>query len=88
MTSSGKRPLPPFRLAQRKSRKTNKVNLHASQNDENNVVGFNALAGGLKELQVVAAGVRGYLVNDQVDQILNGIERVLQDEIYVSEKAR
>jgi hypothetical protein len=28
-------------------------NLHASQNDENNIVGFDALAGGLKELRML-----------------------------------
>ena len=36
----------------------------------------------------LAAGARGYLVKDQVDEILIGIERVLQGEIYVSEKVR
>jgi two-component system, chemotaxis family, CheB/CheR fusion protein len=37
--------------AQRKTRKTNKVNLYASQNDEITVVGIGASAGGLKALQ-------------------------------------
>ena len=36
----------------------------------------------------LAAGARGYLVKDQADEILSGIERVLQGEIYVSEVVR
>jgi DNA-binding NarL/FixJ family response regulator len=34
------------------------------------------------------AGARGYLVKDHADEILQGIERVLQGEIYVSEEVR
>ncbi|HJQ13870.1 MAG TPA: chemotaxis protein CheB [Anaerolineales bacterium] len=37
--------------AQRKPRKTNKVNLHGSRNDEITIVGIGASAGGLKALQ-------------------------------------
>jgi DNA-binding NarL/FixJ family response regulator len=33
----------------------------------------------------LAAGARGYLVKDHANEILDGIERVLQGEIYVSE---
>ena|SRR5688500_13513630 len=36
----------------------------------------------------LAAGARGYLVKDHASEILNGIERVLQGEIYVSEVVR
>ena len=36
----------------------------------------------------LAAGARGYLVKDHADEILEGIERVLQGEIYVSEDVR
>jgi DNA-binding NarL/FixJ family response regulator len=36
----------------------------------------------------LAAGARGYLVKDHVEEILEGIERVLQGEIYVSEDVR
>jgi DNA-binding NarL/FixJ family response regulator len=36
----------------------------------------------------LAAGARGYLVKDHADEILHGIERVLQGEIYVSEDVR
>jgi DNA-binding NarL/FixJ family response regulator len=36
----------------------------------------------------LAAGARGYLVKDHADEILQGIERVLQGEIYVSEEVR
>jgi DNA-binding NarL/FixJ family response regulator len=36
----------------------------------------------------LAAGARGYLVKDQVEEILRGIEHVLQGEIYVSELVR
>jgi DNA-binding NarL/FixJ family response regulator len=36
----------------------------------------------------LAAGARGYLVKDHADEILKGIERVLQGEIYVSEEVR
>lgn len=32
----------------------------------------------------LAAGARGYLVKDRADEILEGIRRVLQGEIYVS----
>src|SRR5687768_2103139 len=41
----------PSPAAQRKSIKTNKVNLHAANNDEITVVGIGASAGGLKALQ-------------------------------------
>jgi DNA-binding NarL/FixJ family response regulator len=36
----------------------------------------------------LAAGARGYLVKDHADEILDGIRRVLQGEIYVSEVVR
>ena len=36
----------------------------------------------------LAAGARGYLVKDRADEILKGIQRVLQGEIYVSEDVR
>lgn len=36
----------------------------------------------------LAAGARGYLVKDHADEILQGIEHVLQGEIYVSEDVR
>ena len=36
----------------------------------------------------LAAGARGYLVKDHAHEILEGIERVLQGEIYVSEEVR
>ena len=36
----------------------------------------------------LAAGARGYLVKDHVHEILEGIQRVLQGEIYVSEEVR
>jgi DNA-binding NarL/FixJ family response regulator len=36
----------------------------------------------------LAAGARGYLVKDQTEEILEGIRRVLQGEIYVSESVR
>src|SRR5215207_271025 len=42
---------PPSSKDQHRSRKTNKVNLHGSQNDEITVVGIGASAGGLKALQ-------------------------------------
>ena len=32
----------------------------------------------------LAAGARGYLVKDRADEVLEGIRRVLQGEIYVS----
>ena len=34
----------------------------------------------------LAAGARGYLVKDRAEEILTGIQRVLQGEIYVSEE--
>jgi DNA-binding NarL/FixJ family response regulator len=34
------------------------------------------------------AGARGYLVKDHTEEILKGIQRVLQGEIYVSEVVR
>lgn len=36
----------------------------------------------------LAAGARGYLIKDHAEEILNGIERVLQGEIYVSEEVK
>ena len=36
----------------------------------------------------LAAGARGYLVKDRAEEILEGIQRVLQGEIYVSEVLR
>ena len=36
----------------------------------------------------LAAGARGYLVKDHANEILEGIQRVLQGEIYVSEDVR
>lgn len=36
----------------------------------------------------LAAGARGYLVKDHAEEILEGIQRVLQGEIYVSEDVR
>ena len=36
----------------------------------------------------LAAGARGYLVKDHANEILDGIQRVLQGEIYVSEVVR
>lgn len=36
----------------------------------------------------LAAGARGYLVKDHANEILEGIQRVLQGEIYVSEELR
>lgn len=34
------------------------------------------------------AGARGYLIKDRAEEILQGIRRVLQGEIYVSEEVR
>jgi DNA-binding NarL/FixJ family response regulator len=36
----------------------------------------------------LAAGARGYLVKDRADEILEGIDRVLHGEIYLSEEVR
>ena len=36
----------------------------------------------------LAAGARGYLMKDHADEILQGIERILQGEIYVSKAVR
>lgn len=36
----------------------------------------------------LAAGARGYLVKDDAREILEGLQRVLQGEIYVSEEVR
>ena len=36
----------------------------------------------------LAAGARGYLVKDHTEEILKGIQHVLQGEIYVSEEVR
>ncbi len=51
MASTSKKQISPSPAAQRKSRKTNKVNLDAKKNDEITVVGIGASAGGLKALQ-------------------------------------
>jgi two-component system, chemotaxis family, CheB/CheR fusion protein len=51
MASTSKKQTTQSPAAQRKSRKTNKVNLHAEKNDEITVVGIGASAGGLKALQ-------------------------------------
>jgi DNA-binding NarL/FixJ family response regulator len=133
MTSSGEKPRPSSPVAQRKSRKTDKVKLHASQNDENTAVALDALAGGLTGLEAdlvlvdislphrsginlvmslqlmypdlpcimlsgpvsqyyarrsLSAGARGYLLKDHTEEILMGIQRVLQGEIYVSEEVK
>lgn len=36
----------------------------------------------------LAAGARGYLIKDHTDEILAGLRRVLQGEVYVSEQVR
>lgn len=36
----------------------------------------------------LAAGARGYLIKDHAQEILDGIQRVLQGEVYVSEELR
>lgn len=36
----------------------------------------------------LAAGARGYLVKDRTEEILEGIRRVLQGEIFVSEEVK
>jgi DNA-binding NarL/FixJ family response regulator len=36
----------------------------------------------------LAAGARGYLIKDHAEEILTGIQRVLQGEIYVSEEVQ
>jgi DNA-binding NarL/FixJ family response regulator len=36
----------------------------------------------------LAAGARGYLIKDHTQEILEGIRRVLQGEVYVSEELR
>jgi DNA-binding NarL/FixJ family response regulator len=36
----------------------------------------------------LAAGARGYLVKDRSEEILEGIQRVLVGEIYVSQDVR
>ncbi len=51
MASTSKKQIPQSPAAQRKSRKSNKVNLDAEKNDEIIVVGIGASAGGLKALQ-------------------------------------
>src|SRR6266540_5966295 len=51
MASTNKKQTSPSPAAQRKTQKTNKVNLHAEKNDEITVVGIGASAGGLKALQ-------------------------------------
>jgi two-component system, chemotaxis family, CheB/CheR fusion protein len=52
MASTSKKQSTQSPAPHRKPRKTNKVNLHATQNDEITVVGIGASAGGLKALQV------------------------------------
>jgi two-component system, chemotaxis family, CheB/CheR fusion protein len=51
MASTSKRQTNQSPAAQRKTRKTNKINLDASKNDEITVVGIGASAGGLKALE-------------------------------------
>jgi len=51
MASTSKKQTNQSPAAHRKPRKTNKVNLHTSQNDEITVVGIGASAGGLKALE-------------------------------------
>jgi DNA-binding NarL/FixJ family response regulator len=36
----------------------------------------------------LAAGARGYLVKDHMEEIVDGVQRVLKGEIYVSEEVR
>jgi DNA-binding NarL/FixJ family response regulator len=36
----------------------------------------------------LAAGARGYLLKDHAAEILDGIQRVLQGEVYISEQVR
>jgi DNA-binding NarL/FixJ family response regulator len=36
----------------------------------------------------LAAGARGYLIKDRAEEILEGIQRVLQGEIFISEEVR
>ena len=36
----------------------------------------------------LAAGARGYLIKDHMEEIVDGIQRVLKGEIYVSEEVR
>ena len=36
----------------------------------------------------LAAGARGYLVRDDAVEILDGIRRVLQGEVFISERVR
>lgn len=36
----------------------------------------------------LAAGARGYLVKDHASEIVQGIQRILQGEVYVSERVR
>src|SRR5215207_4916344 len=59
MASTSKKQTAPSPAAQRKTRKTNKVNLHASQNDEITVVGIGASAGGLKALEAFFEALPG-----------------------------
>jgi len=51
MASRNKKQIPASPVAQRKTQKTNKVNLYAEKNNEITVVGIGASAGGLKALQ-------------------------------------
>src|ERR1044071_4273576 len=51
MASTSKKQITQSPAAQRKTRNTNKANLHATQNDEIIVVGIGASAGGLRALQ-------------------------------------
>jgi DNA-binding NarL/FixJ family response regulator len=36
----------------------------------------------------LAAGARGYLIKDHMEEIVDGIQRILEGEIYVSEQVR
>jgi DNA-binding NarL/FixJ family response regulator len=36
----------------------------------------------------LVAGARGYLIKDNADEILKGIQRILEGEVYVSEQIR
>jgi DNA-binding NarL/FixJ family response regulator len=36
----------------------------------------------------LAAGARGYLLKDHAEEILEGIRRVMQGEVYISEQVR
>ena len=59
MASTSKKQTNPSPAAPRKTRKTNKVDRYASQNDEITVVGIGASAGGLKALQAFFEALPG-----------------------------